>query len=148
MRPWLIWHDEPWMMHGGALSHWEIDGKVMFEDYPHIRESVLAGWERALEAAHFPIPRQVVSIPEGGNCWAEAFAERINVPWGLVEDWEPGDGTTIIVDDVVTTGGSINDARQMMRKKSGSSGYPVLVVVRRVPFLVAGSWADLFGLVK
>ena len=139
---WLVWHDKPITLHSGAESHWEVKGELMFAD-PHIKFSVIAAWCKALDIARVPRPYHFVGIPNGGIAWRDAMTEMyLEKDIASLEDAK----TAIIVDDVATTGASIEAMIEELRAKTGSLGFPVLVVVRRGQVPVTSSWADMGGL--
>lgn len=98
MKDWLEYHEEPVRLHSGGMSHWLVRGDLIFED-ERLREAVLSYWLRILRM--WEPPFHILSIPTGGDCWADALRECI-VP--LVSDEAP---FMVVVDDVVTTGTSM-----------------------------------------
>jgi len=132
---WLIYHEEPITLHSGGKSHWFVDGQRIFND-PHLRESVLACWERYI---FYPALTHLIAIPRGGISWAKAFADRIGATWGLPDDVIPGNPRYVYaVDDVMTTGASLKSV-----KCNGS----FVVIARRgvffKPEMIAWAWIDL-----
>lgn len=143
---WLIYYEHREQLHSGGKSHWFVDGRAIFDD-PNLRESVLACWEKLLECkvGSWNNPR-VVGIPTGGLPWAKALAQRLGWPLVSVDDLAyKYEGFTVLVDDVYTTGASLN--------VGGISGDPLalrrLVVVGRKNAEVkpvgvsAWAWIDL-----
>ena len=139
---WLIYHEEPITLHSGGKSHWFVDGQRIFDD-PHLRESVLACWERAVRHWADTFPRgehpYFVGIPRGGLCWAKAIAARLDAEWGPIQD-APKGNFVYAVDDICTTGASL---------RSVPSNWNLVVVARCSLFrgshlgLTAWAWIDL-----
>ncbi len=140
---WLVWHDRPITLHSGDESHWEVKGELMFAD-PHIKFSVLASWDKALQSFGVPRPFHFAGIPNGGLAWAEAMQQGRYRPEDTASIEEAK--TVIIVDDVVTTGKSIEDFRKTLPPHVSILDLPILVVVRRGAIPVMTSWADMGGL--
>lgn len=139
---WLVYHDQPIELHSGALSHWFVDGDVIFNDL-ELRTEVLRSWQASLDAAgylDFPDsrgPLYFTGIASGGIRWAKAIAEVIR--GGVYVEEEPHAKPLVVVDDVMTTGESF--------KPYGLT--PRLVVVdrrkpeRRREHYLTGYWATL-----
>lgn len=106
---WLEYHEEPVTLHSGDRSHWLVRGDLMFAD-ERLREAVLAFWEPIVRLWSPPV--EIISIPTGGDAWADALRARLG-DWCMAGTEMP---YRIVVDDVVTTGGSIfADGRAHMR---------------------------------
>lgn len=137
MTPWIEYHEEPVTLHSGGKSHWLVRGNKIFDD-EQLREAVLAYWETFVRQMRKPY--HFVSIPTGGDRWAEAIASRVEGAWSRLHDvCHVRNGATMFaVDDVLTTGASL----------SAGHGSMQLVVVdrmqrdRHVPNVVA--WATMF----
>jgi orotate phosphoribosyltransferase len=137
MVGWLEYRIEPVTLHSGGKSHWLVRGDLIFED-KCLREAVLTHWEVYVRQTRRPY--HFISIPTGGDCWAEAIAARTGGEWSILHAVRHvrNQATEFAVDDVMTTGGSLRAAPGKMR----------LVVVDRmqremfVPNVVA--WATMY----
>lgn len=103
---WLEYHEEPVTLHSGGKSHWLVRGDLIFADL-RLREAVLEYWLNVLKT--WSLPFEIVSIPTGGDVWAEALRKRLG---NTAESKVP---YRVVVDDVVTTGASISDPTAHVR---------------------------------
>lgn len=135
MASWLIYHEKPITLHSGGKSHWFVDGQAIFDD-SNLRESVLNLWARAI--AH-PDETHFMGIPRGGIPWAEAIARKVGARWGTPSQAIRGAKYLYVVDDVVTTGASLDSIPEAYHRFA--------VVVRAAPGffrrLTAWAWIDL-----
>ena len=77
--------------HSGTILHWKIDCDTLgLEDWECIASVV---------ANHLPVFGAVEGVPRGGLCFARALEPYVT------------SGPLLIVDDVLTTGGSMEDHR-------------------------------------
>lgn len=104
---WLEYHEEPVTLHSGGKSHWLVRADLIFAD-EYLRREVLDYWAVVLKG--WSPPFDIVSIPTGGDVWAEALKERVG-------NFVRGAATTyrVLVDDVVTTGKSMLDLNSHIR---------------------------------
>lgn len=136
MPDWLEYHKEPVTLHSGGKSHWLVRGDKMFAD-ERVRKAVLYYWEESVRS--YRRPYHFVSIPTGGDRWAEAIAERLSGEWSQLNAVRHvrHHATMFTVDDVLTTGASLSAIGSRMQ----------LVVVdrmqreRHVPNVIA--WATM-----
>lgn len=129
---WLEYHDEPVKLHSGGRSHWLVRGDLIFAD-ERLREAVLALWERCLRHAGGG-SWLVLGVPRGGVPWAKALAERIGGTYCEPDAEVPEEGEAVVVDDVLTTGGSLEGFRPDIPVRVS------LVVVERGRARAGGAW--------
>lgn len=141
----LKYLEEPVTLAAGDMTHWFIDAREVYRD-EHMRESVLDCWERALALYTPKKPWHFVSVPTGGDDWAHAIATRLGVKWGRPDHdtVERKEGMPVIVEDVITTGGSVNHVKEAYEDLYTTS--MLLVVARRHAHPVTASWIDFFNL--
>ncbi len=141
MTDWLIYHPNPITLTNGGRSHWFVDARAIFEDF-ELRQQVLAVWERKL--SNRGQNWHLIGVPEGGMIWVYVFAEylmqrrRIAVTFGRPSDLVPENVSIAVVEDVVTTGGSLY---AVIRKNKVLIS---LCVVQRNPQIYVGrAWATI-----
>lgn len=144
---WLEYHEEPVTLHSGGRSHWLVRGDLIFAD-EKLRELVLDCWQYALEVGGWAkTPMRVYGIPRGGSPWAEALSKRMDARLLTeveIEAVQQAEKTTeavippiptILVDDVVTTGTSLNQI--------GIAGPRLAVVCRAAYIPITAAWAKI-----
>lgn len=85
-----------WKMHSGGKSEYKIECDAL------THTSLMTLGKLAIDLVNHPI-RSVYGVPTGGEAFAEAIKEQVE----LVDA-----GIDLIVDDVLTTGNSMNEARK------------------------------------
>lgn len=106
---WLEFHKDPVTLHSGGKSHWLVRSDLMFAD-EHLRKAVISFWGLVLSRLR-PRPAFVLGVPRGGVPWAKALAQRIEAIYIEPDGEIPEEGEVVVVDDVVTTGHSLNEFR-------------------------------------
>jgi orotate phosphoribosyltransferase len=135
---WLEYHPTPVPLHSGQTSHWLVRGDLIFLD-PHLRSLVLDVWQRCLGLTPPPAP-YVLGVPSGGTPWARALAERVNGTYIEPDAPVPEEGEVVVVDDVLTTGHSLESFRPDIPIRT------TLVVVDRLTarHRPGGAWARMY----
>ena len=99
-----------WIMHSGGLAHYKIECDALTEDdYATLAFIVcekLQRYTRPLSGCHNSGIKRVIGIPRGGILFAEAIEREIQERGGY-----DANGIVVIVDDVLTTGRSMEEAR-------------------------------------
>jgi len=120
----------PFALRSGK-SHWFIDAREIFEDKPMV-EAVYQYWASLC-------PKQtlcVVAVPDGGIPWATGFVDWLHAKKIIAHHCHADkkchseDSYRIIIEDVITTGASIEKVKRQM----DDSGHPhdrVFCVVSR-----------------
>lgn len=131
---WLEYHEEPVTLSSGRKSHWLVRGDIIFAD-ENLRNLVLDVWERCLRHDRNWL---VLGVPRGGIPWAKALADRTNGTYIEPNDEVPDEGPVAIVDDVLTTGNSLDRFRPDIVMRV------TLVVVNRLTGRTpGGAWAHI-----
>lgn len=132
---WLEYHKEPVTLHSGGKSHWLVRGDLIYAD-ERLRRVVLAFWGLVLSRLGSP-PTFVLGVPRGGVPWAKALAQQIGATYIEPDGEIPEEGEVAVVDDVVTTGRSLDEFRPDIPVRVS------LAVVSRGSNSVGAAWATI-----
>ncbi|MEM1620196.1 MAG: orotate phosphoribosyltransferase [Fervidicoccaceae archaeon] len=123
----------------GRTSRFYIDMRVGLA-FPDLRELVVKG---LVDLARSPLPDVIVGVATGGLPWAAMVAHELSLPLAYVRSERKEHGTmsvvegeitagssALVIDDVATTGASIERAVLTLREK-GAMVERALVVVDR-----------------
>ena len=102
LNMWLEFHPAPITLHSGQLSHWKVNGEVLFNHLP-LREQILHFFVKQVRL--WRPPYKILGIPTGGKCWAEEIWKMVQIESEDAPDQIP---ITFLVDDVITTGSSMD----------------------------------------
>lgn len=105
--PWLEYHDPPIQLHSGDWSNWLIRADIILDWWPHLRDMLL---DRLIERYGLAGRHRIAiyGVPQGGTLWAGELASRLGY-WHVSEPRLTDAYELWVVDDVVTTGGSLQE---------------------------------------
>ena len=90
------------VMHSGGLAHYKIECDALTDKDLDTLAFVVANKAKLITGENRTGIRQVYGVPRGGVRFAEAFQPYLDTKWGTLR---------LIVDDVLTTGKSMEEAR-------------------------------------
>ncbi len=96
----MMFRDGDFVAHSGRTLPWKIDCDALTDDDLACLAKLVGG--------RFPVFSEVIGVPRGGLRFAEALR-----PYAVAEA-----PMTIVVDDVLTTGRSMEDARKSIKGPS------------------------------
>ena len=103
-----LFEKKTFVMHSGGLSHYKIEcDSLTPEDYQTLAFIICDKLERMTKVDYTGSGiKEVIGVPRGGIPFAKAIEEEVRSRGGY-----DGSGITLIVDDVLTTGASMEAAR-------------------------------------